>query len=181
MRRFTTQGNWVWWVLVISLAFNAGFGTTFGVRTYRHYCGGNCPREGVSLRSLHETLNLTPDQAVLMSSAKEKLMRQADEVRQELMAERTKLVTLLATPQPDRKAITLQLDKIALLQQQAQRNVVDHLLEEKEVLEPEQQATFNEIIRCRICPCGGHGPETSLGGCGVRSGRRPPDANVTGP
>ncbi len=181
MRRFISQGNRLWWALIVSLAFNAGFGTTFGVRTYRHYCGRDGHGEGTSLRNLHEMLNLTPDQAVLMRSAKEELMRQVDEVQRELTVERTTLATLLAASEPDRKAITLQLDKIASLQQQLQRNVVEHLLEEKEVLTSVQQATFNKIIRRRVCPCGGHGPETGPGGCEVGGRRRDRNADGTRP
>jgi Spy/CpxP family protein refolding chaperone len=177
MRRFISQGNRLWWALIISLAFNAGFGTTFGVRTYRHYCGRDGHGEGTSLRNLHEVLNLTPAQAALMRSAKEKLLRQVGELRQELTAERESLAGLLATADPDRVAITIQLDKIADLQRELQRCVVEHLLEEKETLTPEQQETFNAIIRRRVCPHGGHGPESVPGDCEIRGGSGPPSAN----
>jgi Spy/CpxP family protein refolding chaperone len=181
MQRFISKGSLLWWALIISLAFNAGFGTTFGVRTYQHYCGGDGRGEGSSLRNLHELLNLTSEQAVMMRGAKEELMRQVDEVQRELTVERTALATLLAASEPDRETIALQLGKIASLQQRLQRNVVEHLLREKEVLEPEQQATFNEIIRRRVCPCGGHGPETVPGGCEVGGRRRDHNADETSP
>jgi Spy/CpxP family protein refolding chaperone len=181
MRRLISRGNRLWCVLIISLAFNIGFGVTFGVRSCRHFCERESRSEGTSLRNLHELLNLTPEQDALMLSAKENLLRQVERVQQELTVERTTLATLLAASEPDRKAIAVQLDKIAALQQQLQRNVVEHLLEEKGVLAPVQQATFNEIIRRRVCPCGAHGPESGSGGCEVGGRQRDQDANETKP
>jgi len=181
MRRFISKGNRLWWVLIVSLAFNIGFGVTFSVRSCRDYCQRDNRREDASLGNLHELLNLTPEQASLMLSAKKNLLRQVGQVQQALTVERTNLATLLAASEPDREAITLQLDKIAALQQKLQRKVVEHLLKEKGALAPVQQATFNEIIRRRVCPCGRHGPESGPGGCGVGDSRQDHNADETKP
>ena len=166
MRWLLSRQNWLWLVLIVSLAFNAGFGTTFGVRRYRHHCRDSRHGEDASLASFHDELNLTPEQDVPMRAAKEKLFEQLDQLDRAMTAERETLGRLLTASETDRAAIASQLDKIASLQRQVQQRVVDHLLEEKELLSPGQHKAFNEIIRRRVCPCGGHGPESAAGHSG---------------
>ncbi len=167
MRSLLASRNWLWTLLVASLAFNVGFGTTFGVRTYRHFCcgvgadGGECAvRQDVLAQ-----LDLTAEQQQAMTAARDRMLQEVDGLRQRLTAEREKLVDLLTAVEPDRAAISTQLDKIAAIQREIQEGVVAHLLEEKSLLTPDQQAKFNEIIRRRVCPLGGHGPESVPGAC----------------
>ena len=163
-----THGFWL--LLIISLAFNAGFGATFGVRTYRQCCGDGGQDPTPALLTLRERLNLTVEQETQMQAAKDKLLLQVEEVRRELTTERETLAELLAAADPDRAAIVLQLNRIAGFQQELQQQVVEHLLEEKELLGPDQREAFNEIIRRRVCPYGGRGPESVPGGCEFRGG-----------
>jgi Spy/CpxP family protein refolding chaperone len=164
MSLLVSRRTWLWTLLIGSLAFNVGFGTTFGVRTYWHYCRGECgPAECSGRQGLLAALNLTPDQQQRMDAARARLVQQVDQLRQNLTPERDALVDLLSVAAPDRAAITAQLDKIAAVQRQIQGQVVEHLLEEKNLLTPDQQAAFNEIIRRRVCPPGGHGPESVPG------------------
>jgi len=160
MRRLLSRQNWLWSVLIVSVAFNAGFGTTFGVRSYRHHCRDSRHGEDASLVSFRDELNLTAEQEGSMRAAKEKLFEQLDRLDRAMIAERETLGRLLTASETDKAAIASQLDKIASLQRQVQQCVVDHLLEEKKQLAPGQHKAFNEIIRRRVCPCGGHGPET---------------------
>lgn len=166
MRWLLSRQNWLRSVLIVSLAFNAGFGTTFGVRSYRHHCRDSRHGEDASLAGFHDELNLTPEQEGPMRAAKEKLFEQLDQLAQAIRAERETLGQLLTAPETDKAAIGSQLDKMASLQRQVQQRVVDHLLEENELLLPAQQEVFNEIIRRRVCPCGGHRPESVPGNCG---------------
>jgi len=166
MRWLSSRQNWLWSVLIVSLAFNAGFGTTFGVRSYRHHCRDSPHGEDASLASFHDELNLTPEQEGPMRAAKEKLFKQIDELDRAMTAERETLGRLLTASVTDEAAIASQLDKIASLQRQVQQRVVDHLLQEKEMLAPGQHKAFNEIIRRRVCPCGEHGPESVSGSRG---------------
>jgi len=183
MRWLLSRQNWLWSVLVVSLAFNGGFGTTFGVRSYRHHWRDSRHGEDASLASFHDELNLTPEQEGPMRGAKEKLFEQLDELERAMTAERETLGRLLTASETDKAAIASQLDKIASLQRQVQQRVVDHLLEEKELLAPGQHKAFNEIIRRRVCPCGGHGPETisgSRGGHDTPEHRRERQCNGNG-
>jgi|GEM_PF-795217 len=167
MRRLASCSNGLLLLLIVSLAFNAGFGTTFGVRTYREHCRCLGHGQGVCVQNLHEKLNLTPEQEAQMNAAREKLFEQVDELWRELTAEREALAEFLATAEPDRASISTRLDKITSLQQRLQWCAVNHLLEKKNLLTPEQRVTFNETIRSRVCPRGGHGPEGIPGGCRI--------------
>ena len=173
MRRPTWHRNGLWLLLIVSLAFNAGFGTTFGVRTYRRHCGGGAGEPGTAYRGLAESLNLTPEQAAQMKAAKEELLRQVDAVRQELTVERDALAELLAAAEPDRAEIAARLERIGALRQRVQRTVVDHILHEKGLLNPEQASAYSETIRWCICPHGGRGPESTPGACRIRDGSEP--------
>jgi len=88
--------------LVASLAFNFGFGTTFGVRTYRHYCcgGGGGGAECAVRQDVLAQLDLTPEQQQGMTAARDRMLNQVDELRQQLTAEREKLVDLLTAANP---------------------------------------------------------------------------------
>jgi Spy/CpxP family protein refolding chaperone len=168
MRSLLSARNWLWTLLVASVAFNVGFGTTFGVRTYRHYCdvgagvgGAECPARQDPLTQL----DLTPTQQQGMTATRDRMLKQVDELRQQLTAEREKLVDLLTAAKSDQDAIAAQLDKITAVQRQIQERVVTHLLDDKTLLTPDQQTKFNEIIRRRVCPLGGLGPESMPGAC----------------
>jgi len=144
-------------VLIVSLAFNFGFGGTFALRSCGDFCRESENGESKSLSSLHAELNLTSHQQSQIKSAKEDLLSQIDELNRTMAKEQEKLGSLLATSESDRVAIASQLDKISSLQRQAQQAVVDHLLREKKLLEPDQQAVFAGIIQRRVCSGCGHG------------------------
>jgi len=170
MRWLVSRRNLFWSFLIISLAFNAGFGATFGMRSYRHHARAAGRGPGAPCQGFRDRLNLTAEQEARMNAAREELFRQVAEIRQRLTAERETLADLLAATAPDRNTIDLHLDRITQLQRQLQQHVIDHVFEEKEVLSREQRETFNEVIHQRVCPCGGRGPESLPGDCEI-SGR----------
>ena len=157
MRGILAKNSWATWLLVVSLAFNVGFIVTFLFREYGHHADRQEHGEHSGMRSLHKELGLTESQQEHMEQAKKELLGNIEVSRNELAIQRQVLAELLAQPQPDPEAISAQLDRISSLQRQVQHEVVEHLLEERELLHGEQQELFNEIIRRRICPHGGHG------------------------
>jgi Spy/CpxP family protein refolding chaperone len=169
MRSLLAGHNWLWTLLIASLAFNVGFGTTFGVGTYRHYCsgsgGGGGGAECAARQDLLAQLDLTPEQQQSMTAAQDRMLEQVEELRQQLTVEREKLVDLLTAAGADRDTVAAQVDRIAAVQRQIQERVVSHLLQDKTLLTPDQQSKYNEIIRRRVCPLGGHGPESVPGAC----------------
>ena len=140
------RGKSVWLLLIASLAFNVGVGTTFGVRTYQHY-RKPCERgRGPGHAGLLNELNLTPDQVEQTEAIKQKVFEGARYLRRELKQESEILAGLIAAPQPDREAITVQLGRISALHEQKLRQVVEHFLDIKELLDSEQCEAFNETI-----------------------------------
>jgi Spy/CpxP family protein refolding chaperone len=164
MRSLWTGHNWLWTLLFASIAFNLGFGATFGVRTYRHYC---CPGGAACAvrQDVMAQLDLSPEQRQSMTAAQDRMLERVEDLRQQLVAERENLADLVTAPTADHGAVAAQLDRIAAIQRQIQECVVAHLLGMKTSLTPDQQAKFNEVIRCHVCPLGGRGPESVPGAC----------------
>ncbi|MBU0638370.1 MAG: Spy/CpxP family protein refolding chaperone [Planctomycetes bacterium] len=173
MRRILAITSGVWLLLIVSLAFNVGFGSTLAVQKVRQMCGGKCggPGMGPALCQSHlfDSIDLSPEQNQRFTAAQEALMADVAALRNELMFERTKLGELLTADTPDQDAIQAQLDRISALQRHVQERVVTHLLSQRQQLTSEQKAEYDELVRQRICPCGGAGTETP---CESHGGRR---------
>jgi len=157
MRWIISRENSLWSVLIVSLAFNLGFAGTVALRSCGDFCRESENRESKSLSGLHAELNLTSHQQSQMKNAKEELLSQIDELNRLMAKEQEQLGILLVATESDHVAIASQLDEISSLQRQAQQIVVDHLLREKKLLEPDQQTIFAGIIRRRVCSDCGHG------------------------
>ena len=170
MQWLINRSNLIWSLLFSSMAFNAGFGTTFAVRTYRGMCRD--VETGACAPRLDEQLNLTPEQTALMAAARERLLRHVADLRLELGTQREALATLLQVADPDRAEIARQIEKTAALQQQIQQRAVEHLLEKRELLDREQREAFNEIIRHRVHPCGGPAAQRAPEGAGTSNSAR---------
>jgi hypothetical protein len=160
MRLIPNRRSLPWWLLIISIAFNLGFGATYGAKTYGP--GAGPPRRGAGLGGgtmsmvyLDENLDLTSAQEAQFRLINEALITEIDALRQELREAR-----------------------IALSQLLGQELVVDHLLQEKRLLRPDQVEAFNEVIKSRVCPgygMGGGGKGRGMGqgrgqGMGPRNG-----------
>ncbi len=82
-------------------------------------------------------------------------------IRQSLRDNRLKLNDLLFTESPDLKLIAEKSNEISALQAQLEQEVIDHILQEKKLLNPEQKKEFYEVIRT----------EFEKGGLGVHGER----------
>jgi heavy-metal resistance protein len=82
-------------------------------------------------------------------------------IRQSLRDNRLKLNDLLFTESPDFKLIAEKSNEISALQAQLEREVIDHILQEKNLLSPEQKREFYDVIRT----------EFEKGGLGVHGER----------
>lgn len=169
MRPLISPRNGLWLLVIVSLAFNVGFGTTFGVRTYRHHGRGGEHGNSSARRSLHEALNLSTEQTAQMDAAREKLLGQVDELRQQLGVESEALAELVTADEPDSAAMAAQLDSVASLRRQIQQRVLEHFLEVKELLRPDQREAFDEVIRRHIFPRKGHAHASTSGAHGFGS------------
>ena len=144
-------------LLVVSLAFNIGFGAMLAVRAH-HRSGRESPRKSEAvLPVLYRALNLTEAQASQIAESKENLQSRIEDLQRAMIAESETLGRLLGDPKPDRGAIATQLQSVAAIQRQIQEQVVEHLLKDRDLLTADQQRTYNEIISRHLCPCGGRG------------------------
>lgn len=147
--------KWHWLVLIGSLAFNAGVGTTFGVRAYnRHaeFFGGPGPRH--RHREFLEHMNLRPEQIAKIEAEGEALHTQMRELHRAFRKESAVLADLLLAEEPDRDAIAAQLDKLAQMHRTKQEQVVEHVLRFSELLDDDQRPPFEGSIRRIIRRCG---------------------------
>jgi hypothetical protein len=161
MRRVIAMTGGLWLLLIVSLAFNVGFGSTLAVRKVRQMCGGPCGgpdmEPALCQKHLLDSLGLSPDEAERVAIAQDVLMSDIAALRAELAAERSKLGGLLTTERPDESAIQAQLDQMSAVQRRVQARIVEHLLNQRRQLTPEQRAEYDELIRQRVCPCNGAG------------------------
>ncbi|MHC4445209.1 MAG: periplasmic heavy metal sensor [Planctomycetota bacterium] len=173
----------LWAILTISLAFNIGFISTFVVRTFDRRRPHHQPPKRHEFRPLHERLDMTPAEQKAMRVGQDKLFQDMEEFRRTLIDGQRRLAELVTASEPDSEAIDLQLEKIASIQKQAQGRLIEHLLEQKSSLTPEQQESFNEFIRHDLLRhiSGGGPPEHGPPGHGPPRHRAPPPPHGEGP
>jgi hypothetical protein len=113
-------------------------------------------------------LDLIPDLTVEQKEAVQEIRRtflpKIGQIRENLRRERAELAKLLFADPTDRNRIYSISRQILLHQSDLENEVIEHILEEKEILSPAQQRKFYEIIT----------EQFSSGGLGVhdvRSGR----------
>jgi len=84
-------------------------------------------------------------------------------IRQALRQKRLELNDLLFAEPPDMQAIEGKSRDISKLQSQLEKEVIEHIIQEKQLLAPEQRRQFYEVIRS----------EFEKGGLGVHGEHRP--------
>lgn len=176
MQRFITHRNGFWLLLIASLAFNAGFGTTFGVRTLGHRLHEDDSGGHRGPHGLHHRLDLSPQQQIEIEKSGEKLFGHMDALRHEMRLEQKTLADLITAAEPDDAALAAQLEKVGELRNRIQRGVVAHFLEVKQLLGPEQLELFNGMIRRHVFLHDGSGK-----GQGPRRHGGPPHRAGRGP
>ena len=148
-------------VLISSLAFNAGVGVTAGVRSYQERCEpGDRPHRG-RRPDLLKGLDLRPEQVERFREAREAMSTEVGEMRRTLREEHAVLTELLLADEPDRQAVADQITAISALKESEQRRMIDHLLDMKAGLDPDQVEAFDEVLARRMArwhrPRGGRG------------------------
>lgn len=150
--------------LIFSLTINIAVLTTIG----HHWLGREKEerhhREGKnsSMSYLYKELALSESQIKEMESLRESLEPNMDGTKEELREKRVELVALLTESKPDRKKINEKLIEIESLQGILQKFIIDNIIQQKEILAPEQQKKLLSIISRRICPVGMHQGENLL-------------------
>ncbi len=133
---------------------------------------------GRDCRVLHDCLEAGEDQRCALGDLRAQFRAKARPICTELDARRTELIELIAAEPPDTAAIAAKRAEIMAGQDRMQALVVEQLLAEKAVLNPEQREVLFGLLRsrpgCRL------GPDCA-GGCGspATTARATPRASAT--
>jgi Spy/CpxP family protein refolding chaperone len=113
------------------------------------------------IRGYLDLIVLTKEQKLQVEEIRRDFLPKVEGIRQSLRRNRLELNDLLFAEAPDRKMITEISSGISALQAELEREVIDHILQEKELLSPDQKKQFYEVIR----------KEFEKGGLGVHGER----------
>lgn len=90
--------------------------------------------------------DLTPKQREEVQEIRHTFLPKVKQIRENLRRERAELAKLLFADPPDRNRIYAIARQILLHQSDLENEVIEHILEEREILSPSQQRKFYEII-----------------------------------
>jgi len=90
--------------------------------------------------------DLTEEQRRRVQEIRLSFLPHVEKIRQELCTKRVSLARALFSEPTDRKMLHLIGQSILECQSKLEREVIEHILEEKELLSPEQQRRFYDII-----------------------------------
>ncbi len=91
-------------------------------------------------------LDLTEEQRALVQEIRHTFLPRVGQIRENLRRERAELAELLFADPPDRNRIHAVARQILLYQSDLENEVIEHILEERDILTPSQQRRFYEII-----------------------------------
>jgi len=97
-------------------------------------------------RFLFEELSLSPDQLKTMKERAIVFRAEIDRRRKEIAGKRLLMLNLMRADVPDRRAIDTAISDISRMQEDMQRVVAMHILDEKETLDKDQQKKFLDLI-----------------------------------
>ena len=135
--------------LAVSLAFNLSFLVAAGVFYHQKSeywvspFGAKVPRD----RFMFEELSLRADQIKILRENATLFHEQIDRKRQEIAGKREDLIRLLRAEDPDTASIHDVLTRISRSQEELERMVAAHILQQKAVLGRQQQDKFLDLIQ----------------------------------
>jgi len=113
------------------------------------------------IRGYLDLITLTEEQKRQVEDIRRDFLPKVAGIRQSLRDNRLKLNDLLFSEAPDEKLIAEKSNEISALQARLEQEVIDHILQEKNLLSPEQKKEFYQVIR----------GEFEMGGLGVHGER----------
>ena len=99
------------------------------------------------IRGYLDLITLTEEQKRQVEDIRRDFLPKVAGIRQSLRDNRLKLNDLLFAEAPDKRLIEEKCNEISALQVKLEQEVIDHILQEKNLLSPEQKRRFFEIIR----------------------------------
>ncbi len=146
--------------LIASLALNIAVLGTVGFFFYQR-SGDWVSPFGTTMKKgkfLFEELSLRPEQMKAMKARAIPFRAEVDRKRQEIAAKKRMLFALLRADETDKKAIDKAIADISAMQEEMQRMITSHMLEQKARLDKDQQQKFVGLIEQ-------HMTAGSLAGC----------------
>ena len=99
---------------------------------------------------VYEEMRLSDEQRARMISTRDPFIGRVDGIREEILELQVALMDAIAADPPDQARIPIILDEIHKQQRAIQRAVVEHLLEDKSILRPDQRQQFFALLKERI-------------------------------
>ncbi len=99
------------------------------------------------IRGYLDLIALTNEQKRQVEVIRKDFLPKVEGIRQALLRNRLQLNDLLFVDAPDLKTIAEKSNEISALQAKLEREVIDHILQEKELLSSEQKRQFSQVIR----------------------------------
>lgn len=90
--------------------------------------------------------DLTAEQKAQVQEIRSTFLPRVGQIRENLRRERTELACRLFADPPDRNRIRAVAQQILTHQAELENEVIEHILEERELLSPSQRRKFHEII-----------------------------------
>jgi Spy/CpxP family protein refolding chaperone len=97
--------------------------------------------------SLHQQLGLTPEQWREIEPRLAQFRKETAASFEHMNRQRNELLELLEAPEPDRERLSVKQQEIQATQRQCQERLLAHILVERQVLSPDQQRKYFELLR----------------------------------
>jgi Spy/CpxP family protein refolding chaperone len=139
---------WVF-VLILSLFINASVLATVGYHYYRNTCLTSSPPCLLSGgdHHLYQSLGLSDTQLAQMGPLSKTFHARIETLGTTMEAKRNLLIDLLEQGGRDQGRIEETRKEIAAIQDAIQKEVMMHIIQSKEIMNPEQQNRFFELLR----------------------------------
>ena len=105
---------------------------------------------GEHMKPLFLQLDLTAEQMARFKSHRDTFKKELREMRKTVGKKQLELIDLLAASPLDEQALNMKQEEIRHLQAAIQDRVINHLLQESALLNPEQHTRFFQLVKERI-------------------------------
>jgi len=141
------KGSFLRFVFIISIIFNISIIATAGYIVYKHrFRGSRLSEMSKRERFIFEKISLRPDQIKALNEKSAAFSAEIEKKRDEIMRERKALLSLLRDDSAGKEAIDGEISRISNVQEDIQRAAAAHILEEKSLLDRDQQKQFFDLL-----------------------------------
>ncbi len=133
-------------IIVITLVNVSALATML----YLHWQSADRCREGCGFELVRKEVGLSDEQVDEFQLYRKQFHADLDSLSSLLLSERVKLAREISRSNPDSTYLNRIIDRIEELQHQSQHQVIRHFFQIKEIMTPDQQKRFFEIVMERF-------------------------------